>query len=106
VVEAATAEYLDGEDALGLWAGECCRVKPGFYDTTANLFASWKAWAEQAGEVVGSQKRFTQALQGRGYAPRRQGGTGKTGFDGIAVKAPISTRHEAGGREADECEGL
>jgi putative DNA primase/helicase len=85
-VTAATAEYLDAEDALGQWIREACMAQPDNYDTTANLFASWKSWAEAAGEAAGSQKRFSQALDKRGFKHRRQSGTGRSGYDGLAVK--------------------
>jgi putative DNA primase/helicase len=98
----ATTEYLDGEDAMGLWIAECCKVAPGRYDTTAALFASWKQWAEQAGEFVGSQKRFSQALQSRGFSPQRQAMTGKAGFNGIAVK-PLQS-HRQPNEQEDEAE--
>ena len=51
----------------------------------AALFASWKAWAEKAGERTGSMKAFSQDLESRGFGKKRQGGTGKRMFTGIAV---------------------
>lgn len=84
-VRAATDEYLESEDALAQWIGECCVTAPDEYATIAVLFASWKAWAEKAGEFVGSQKRFGQSLRDRGYVPQRQGGTGRAGFMGIGL---------------------
>lgn len=85
-VRKATEQYLEAEDALSQWMTERCTVKAGFYATSSELFGNWKAWADQAGEYAGSQKRFSQALLARGLAPRRQGGTGKTGFDGIGLR--------------------
>lgn len=82
-VRAATEEYFATEDALAQWMSECCRVDPQGYATAAILFASWKAWAELAGEPSGNMKRFSQALAARGFQPRRQGGTGRNGFEGI-----------------------
>jgi putative DNA primase/helicase len=66
-VRLATEHYLAAEDALGQWIEEKCEIHDGFYATTADLFASWRKWAEKAGEFVGSMKRFSQALQDRGY---------------------------------------
>jgi putative DNA primase/helicase len=71
---------------MALWLSECCLVRSTHYATLGELFASWKGWAECAGEFVGSQKRFGQALETRGFEPRRQGGTGRQGFDGIGLK--------------------
>jgi putative DNA primase/helicase len=97
-VTLATDDYLEAEDALGQWVTECCVVtgqsaaggrpisRP-LYATTAQLFGSWKEWADKAGEFVSSQKRFSQALQARGFVRKRQDGTGKAGFAGIEVVA-------------------
>jgi putative DNA primase/helicase len=86
-VRKATADYLAAEDALSLWMAERCIVKSTYYTTCTELFADWKKWADTAGEFVGSQKRFSQALCDRGVAARKQGGTGRAGFDGIGLKA-------------------
>ena len=83
----ATDQYLEAEDTIGLWLAERCWVEPKYCDTTANLFRSWTTWAEAAGEHPGSQKRFSQAIEARGFKPRRQGGTGRSGFEGLAVSA-------------------
>jgi putative DNA primase/helicase len=85
-VRAATDRYLETEDSIGTWLAECCWVGPSYYDTLINLFASWKDWAEATGEYVTPRKRFSQALENRGFHPRLQGGTGRAGFDGLAVK--------------------
>jgi putative DNA primase/helicase len=90
----ATADYLDAEDAIGLWIAEACYSRPTNYDTATNLFRSWTSWAETAGEHAGSQKRFSQALAARGFVPRRDGSTGRAGFDGIAVKPPAPSLYE------------
>ena len=86
IVQAATADYLEGEDAMALWLDERCIVKPSFHTTSGELFGCWKRWAELAGEFVGSQKRFSQALEARGFIPKRQAGTGRHGFEGIGLK--------------------
>ncbi|MCW3476332.1 phage/plasmid primase, P4 family [Limobrevibacterium gyesilva] len=82
----ATEEYLEAEDATGQWLDECCIQARHLYATSGALFASWKAWAERTGEFVGSQKRFVQSLQSRGLLAKREGGTGRSGFEGIGLK--------------------
>ena len=84
-VRKATDDYLEAEDAMALWMAECCMVGPQFVDGSTPLFASWKRWAEQAGEHVGSQRRLSQALQARGMKPGR-GSAGHAMFEGVAVK--------------------
>ena len=84
-VRNATDVYIEAEDVQGQWIDEACNVKTGFYATVADLFASWKRWAERGGEYVGSRKHLSQALQDRGFVPKRGAG-GTRGFDGIGVK--------------------
>ncbi len=88
VVE-ATEEYMEAEDALASWMVECTTSLPSAHSSSSELFASWKTWAEGAGEPAGSQKRFSQALQSRGLVPQRFQ-TGKAGFLRIALKPPPS----------------
>lgn len=87
-VQAATADYLAEEDAFSLWLTECTERRDWSRENTADLFASWRRWAEAAGEFVGSQKRFSQSLQARGFTPKRQSGTGKMGFEAIGLRRP------------------
>ena len=84
-VREATEHYLDAEDALTSWMTECCNVSPRFHTGSSILFASWRAWAERAGEMAGSQKRFAQALEARGFMPRRLAND-CAGFLGIGIK--------------------
>jgi putative DNA primase/helicase len=71
IVKAATAAYLEGEDAHTTWIEECCEADPQEWTTAADLYASWKAWADKSGEYAGSTKRFAQAMESHGYHPRR-----------------------------------
>ena len=59
----ATAAYLESEDAITLWLEECTVADPNAWESHSTLFASWKAWAERAGEYVGTQRRFLQNLE-------------------------------------------
>jgi putative DNA primase/helicase len=81
----ATEEYLDAEDSFAQWLDDCCQQTDMAHETTATLFASWKAWAERAGEFVGTQKRFAQNLLDRNFEAKREGGTGRKGFTGIQL---------------------
>jgi putative DNA primase/helicase len=81
-VLAATAAYLDAEDAISAWIDECCGRDPSAWSAATELFASWKQWAEQAGEFVGSAKRFGQNLEARGFSPqRKRDGRGYVGLE-------------------------
>jgi phage/plasmid-associated DNA primase len=85
----ATNAYLAAEDAFNLWREDCTETDPNAWELSAVLWHSWKRWAENAGEFVGSQKRFAQTLQDRGFKPGREGGTGRRGYYGTRI-----TRHE------------
>jgi putative DNA primase/helicase len=94
-VTKATDDYIAAEDALGLWLGECCDQQLFLWGSSADLFASWRQWAELAGEFAGSQKRFSQALGARGFKPARERRSGRAGFDGIAaVRSPTPAAKE------------
>lgn len=97
IVWRATDEYLGEEDAFGQWLAECCVVKDGYFATTGELYKAWVRWAEKAGEYVGSQKRLSRTLQDRGFAARREGGTGKRGFEGLGLIAPELPQSQDGG---------
>ena len=61
----ATADYFNSQDLFGQWLEECCELFPGKdnrLETAADLFASWKEFAESNGEQVGSGKAFGDKL--------------------------------------------
>ncbi len=84
-VRDATEHYLESEDAFSGWLTECCDIARHFHSESRALFGSWRAWAERAGELPGSQKLFAQVLEARGFQPRRLPND-RRGFLGIAVK--------------------
>jgi putative DNA primase/helicase len=63
----ATAAYLEAEDTLLAWMTERCERGPDYYQKSSELFASYKQYAEKAGEAAGTQKSFSQALEARGF---------------------------------------
>jgi putative DNA primase/helicase len=83
-VRDATAAYLEAEDAVGAWIEECCQCGPQAWASRSTLFVDWSRWATIAGEYVGSQRRFMQALETRGFVPERKR-TGR-GFAGIELR--------------------
>ena len=65
----ATEDYFSAQDLFGQWLDEKCDVEPGnVYKTESNatLYASWREYAEKAGEPAGSQKAFAENMQRRG----------------------------------------
>lgn len=75
-VREATADYPAAEDALERWLDDCCTLDRNAWESSADLWASWKAWAERTGELVGNNgssrtsSRSTASL-GQGMARGR-----------------------------------
>ncbi|MBL8773353.1 MAG: hypothetical protein JNK30_18360 [Phenylobacterium sp.] len=84
-VAAATAEYLEAEDAFGQWVEDCCERHGDAFEPTGTLYASWKSWATRHGEYVGPTKRFVQTLTSHGFEYRRTNAA--RGFRGLRVRA-------------------
>lgn len=81
VVREATEKYLSEEDTFATWIEECCEMEPGSRETSADLFQSWSAWAERNGEKPWTKKRFSQAMEQRGFeAYRTKDARGHTGL--------------------------
>jgi P4 family phage/plasmid primase-like protien len=83
-VRAASEAYFKEEDAIANWIEDRCAVDKAYSRQSSELFRDWKSWAEAAGERPGSNKRFTQSLEGRGYKTKHT--EHGTVFFGIALK--------------------
>jgi putative DNA primase/helicase len=86
-VTRATAAYLDAEDAMAAWLDESGIHDPTAWETTKTLFASWKTWADGAGEYAGTLKRFTANIEARGLTPERK--TKARGFRGFRLGSDL-----------------
>lgn len=69
-VDDATREYLENEDTLLAWSQDRCDLNPRHETQAARLFASWKAWCEQTGELAGTAKAFGTRLTEHGFEKR------------------------------------
>jgi putative DNA primase/helicase len=86
-VTAATDSYLESEDILGEWLGECCELDANAWTSTTDLFDSWKQWATVRDEWIGSVKTFSQRLEDRGKFTRRKSkDQTQRGFAGLQLK--------------------
>jgi len=83
-VTAATAGYMEAEDTIASWIGDRCERDPVAWTSSTELFGSWVAWANAAGERAGSQKRLTQTLESHGF--RRHKTRYAQGFYGLRVR--------------------
>ena len=79
----ATDAYLAAEDSIAAWLDEKCERDPKAWASSGELFASWSGCATMAGELPGSSKRLTQALENRGFV-RHKKNRGQ-GFYGLRV---------------------
>ena len=87
----ATRSYLADEDAMGRFLEERCAA--GTADDMVEVrdqFSSWKEWAEAAGEFLGSDKRFSTQMDGRGYQRCKQPVTRRSCFQGIRLLVPAT----------------
>lgn len=82
-VRDATGAYLANEDSVGRWLEERCVADPRHWTSSSALFNDWRAWCTQTGEMEGSQRKFAQDLETRGFVPQRNR-TGR-GFLGISL---------------------
>jgi putative DNA primase/helicase len=88
-VKAATASYFDNQDLFSQWLEEKCDPEPGNEHktaTSADLFASWAAYAKAAGDRAGTRKSFARMLERRRFEPYRTHG-GVRAWRGISLKA-------------------
>jgi putative DNA primase/helicase len=83
-VTEATAQYLDEQDALSAWVGECCTLHPDARETATRLFKSWSQWAQAAGIPPGRRTDFLDQLRNRNFSEKRTN-IGQT-FFGLRVK--------------------
>jgi len=84
----ATRTYLEAEDAFQLWLSDATTHDANAWESTAELFSSWASWAKAAGEEMGNQKRFVEALGVAGFVPARNREQTKRGFKGIKLNRP------------------
>jgi P4 family phage/plasmid primase-like protien len=83
-VRAATDEYFEAEDAVARWLEDNCELGDKLESSSADLFADWSRWCSANGESEGTQKRLTETLKGRGFAPTRT--RLARGFRGVGVR--------------------
>jgi putative DNA primase/helicase len=88
IVRKATANYLAAEDAIGRWLEDRCITDGASWTAGAALFSDYQTWGEQTGERGTSQKRLTQALEGRGFVQERT--RLARGFAGIGLRSDVT----------------
>jgi putative DNA primase/helicase len=91
-VIAETEAYFEAQDLLGQWLDDACDAETGNtakIGTNAELYGSWKRYAEAAGDTPGTLKSFGAALVRRGFVRIRN--KMMRGFRGLRLK-PVADR--------------
>jgi putative DNA primase/helicase len=83
-VRDATDEYLADQDAIAQWLRECVETYPDAFVKTAELFASWRTWAERRNLAAGTVTAFAESLTDKGCQKKNM--TYGRGFKGIMLK--------------------
>lgn len=86
-VLAATEEYLAAQDGFALWLDDSTeRGGPYDWESAADLTASWRRWAEAAGEAVGNRNSFADRMKAAGFEPARKADASRArGYAGIRL---------------------
>lgn len=88
-VRDATQDYLAAEDALERWLEDCTTANMNAWESSADLWGSWKRWAEAGGEFVGKRRKFIERLEDHGFPQDRT--RSQRGYRGIAINRPDYT---------------
>lgn len=80
-VMAATKEYRAAMDVVGEYLEERCKLAKPLTIKASDLYGDFKAWANEAGEYVPSQKQFGAKLTERGIERYTNNGTYYRGID-------------------------
>ena len=84
IVTEATKEYLNAEDAVGRWLEDCCEIDNAAFTSSKFLFESWKNWANEFGEYIGSIRKLSDQLIAKKFKPIRENQV--RGFKGLYIK--------------------
>ncbi|MCA3692612.1 phage/plasmid primase, P4 family [Aquidulcibacter sp.] len=62
VVRDASKEFMEAEDLLGQWLGECCNTGAGLFANKKAVYGSYRAWADSEGHFPMSSTKLTRQL--------------------------------------------
>ena len=88
VVAEATDDCLDAQDAIGMFLAERCTHDAQATATAGDQWRAWRAFAEDMGEAVGSQRTFGEALTARGF--RRDRSNAARLYRGLRVSEEVT----------------
>jgi putative DNA primase/helicase len=87
-VRNATATYLAAEDSIGRWLEDDCISDKALWTPGAALILDHRWWCERNSEKPMSPKRLAQALEDRGFVPKRT--TSARGFSGVGLRTGMT----------------
>ena len=89
-MRAATNDYLSDEDVLAQFTEVAIEPAPGELALTDDLHQSYQQWTHKRGERPFGLKRFSQALEDKGYVRGQHNQTRRRGFRDIRLKVLTS----------------
>jgi putative DNA primase/helicase len=93
-VLAASREYADAMDSLGLWLADCCdQTDPERRERASLLYKSYSDWKDGRGEKAVSMTRWGEQMAGRAFEKVRDNGVK---YIGIALTPDERHRVETG----------
>jgi len=84
-VKTAVRKYRREMDFIGGFLDECCVMEPDAVTRSAELYESYKTWAEEKCKAPITQKRFGNMMTVRGIHRDRDSRTGLTDYHGIRL---------------------
>ncbi len=87
-VQASTEEYFAEEDRLAGWIEDGWERDPLAWASSAELYASFKAYTERAGERPMTQRMFSERLAAAGFSRGKEGKARIRGFFGLRRLGP------------------
>lgn len=98
-VKRARDDYRSDMDLLGEWLETCCELDAQAMTLSADLWASWAAFASGRGEIryIPSSKSLGRRLLSKGFeAFKNQGGLRGRGFKGLKIRDAAEDAENAG----------
>jgi phage/plasmid-associated DNA primase len=100
----ATSEYRADQDVLQHFVDARCTTGAGQRVKGSALYASYKQWAEIAGEFIMSERDFSNAMTDRGYSRYRT--NTERGWEGISLTAESEMVDDSLGDFSDAAEAF
>jgi putative DNA primase/helicase len=84
-VKVATGDYRRSSDAVARFVSDICVVSPHVHVGHRELLSAWRSWCADTGELPGTERAFSSAIEDHGH-PARRTNTGKR-YAGLALSA-------------------